>query len=126
MPMIGAKPEDFTRDVLTPHVFRGLDAATYFVAGPDDEPPEDVLDIMHEATSLRVYPVDGGNLWVVPFRDVADHAACFERKTRGWDHDHCDCCGETIDIGETLWSTEHQDYGWCVLCTECRNKTRTI
>ena len=124
--MIDTLLNEFSRDALTARRFSGMDAATYFVPDGEDEPPDDILEIMDESPSKRIYPTDGGNIWMVPFVAVRDHASHFERQAKAWDHVHCDFCEDTISIGDTFYTCDHPDHGCCVFCRECGNKTKTI
>ena len=113
---------DYTSDMLEEHVFAGADAATYFVPEESDEPPEHVRRILDRSPEKRIYPVDGGNEWWVPWDAVEGHEDLFGQEPGGWDHEHCSFCRSTIGVGEVYWTTDHPVGGCLMFCRECRAK----
>lgn len=119
------KLNDYTKDMLREYHFQGIDAATYFVQGDDDEPPSHIEEILNRASDRRVYPIDGGHLWMVPYRVVKGHETFFERKEKAWDHEHCDFCDKTVKIGEESWITGDRDKGMFLFCRQCHTKVKS-
>ena len=76
------KLNDYTKDMLREYISQGTDAATYFVQGDDDEPPAHIEEILNRASVRRVYPMDGGHLWMVPYGVVKGHEALFGKKEK--------------------------------------------
>ena len=107
------------------HIFSGIDAATYFVPGDDDEPPPHIEKIINRSSVSRVYPMQGGHLWMVPYAAVKGHEALFERKDEAWDHAHCDYCNESINIGDMCWKTTNQDMAEILFCNQCTEKIKS-
>ena len=112
----------FTRAMLEEYKFPGTDAAVVFV--PDGQtPPPEVQKVLECSGQRRWYPVSGGHDAKVPWHFSKGHESLFRREKKGWDHGHCDFCGETVSIGEMCWTADSGRGIW-IFCRPCYEKVR--
>lgn len=114
------KLHDFTKTMLEDYIFPGTDAAMVFVAD-DAAPPPVIKEVLARSRQQRWYPVTGGHQAKIPFHFVAGHEELFEREPKGWNHEHCDFCDASIDVGELCW-TAPSKHGVFVFCKACYEK----
>ena len=118
--------KNFTKNMLGEFIYSGDDAATYFVKGECEDPPPHIEKILSKSCSQRIYPVDGGHIWKVPYDTVKGDEKLFKKEVRGWDHEHCDFCGATIDIGDTCWLSGNTNSEIFIFCEKCYKKVKSI
>ncbi len=124
---MGIEPENYEKhiDSLTSNMFRQVycpkrDALTVFIP-KDQKPSDEVQKVLDEAGPQRWYPQEGGNLVKIPNIFDSYDASLFKIEKDGWNHEHCDKCGTTINSGDLCWAAESDDntYLFCDNC--CRN-----
>jgi hypothetical protein len=115
--------EGLTAEMFRKTVYPGTDALMVFVPEGKKPSPE-VQKILDEAGSQRWFPVEGGNTVKCPFVTDTYDESLFKLEKGGWDHEHCDTCGCTIDVGDSCWVTEEADE-FFLICDVCHQKLRT-
>ena len=118
--MPAAALSDFRTSSLHEYVFPGTDAAVVFVP-KDAQPPKEVQEVLDRSPQQRWYPVEGGGRAKIPFYCAQGREHLFEREQKGWDHEHCDFCNATVNIGDLCW-TAPSDGGVFIFCRECYEK----
>lgn len=100
-----------------------LDALVVFVPEGQDPPP-DVQQVLDEIGPQRWYPEEGGHVVRCPYVVHTFDEKLFKVEKGGWDHEHCDACSGTIDVGQSCWVAEaHEGYGY-LICDDCYQKMR--
>jgi hypothetical protein len=97
-----------------------MDALTIFI--PKGQKPSPVVQkYLDEAGPCRWFPQDGGHLIKFPdvFKSYDD--SLFKLEKNGWDHEHCDNCGNTISIDDECWEAESDENSYCLFCSKCYN-----
>jgi hypothetical protein len=95
-----------------------LDALEAFVpTGAEDD------EAVEKATALsglsRWYPVEGGHRVVVLYEGGEYDDARLSLVEGGWDHEHCERCGGTIEPMALCWATA--DGPSILLCAACHS-----
>jgi hypothetical protein len=96
-----------------------LDALSTFVP-ENQEPAPAVKEVLDRIGSSRWFPEPGGHRVLAPYEGGAYNATYFEVRERGWDHEHCKICGETVPSMMLCWVTESGPF--VVLCVACKEK----
>ncbi len=113
----------FTKAMLEKYEFPGTDAAVIFV--PEGQTPSsEVREVLELSGQQRWYPVPGGHRAKAPWHCSEGHESLFERKEKGWDHEHCDFCSSHVNIGELCWTTESGHGGYWLFCRGCYEKLK--
>ena len=100
-----------------------MDALVVFVPKGQKPPPE-VQRVLDEAGPQRWFPVDGGNVVKCPSVVDTYDERLFKLEKGGWDHEHCDSCGRTINVGEPCWAAEEADE-FFLICDVCHQELKT-
>jgi hypothetical protein len=121
LPVMG-KPslDQFRRADLEEYPFPGTDAAAVFVAEGTQLSPE-VAEVFRRSGQHRWCPAAGGHEVHIPFHFTKEQAHFFKRIERGWDHEHCDFCDASVNIGDRCW-TAPSGRGFWIFCGACRAK----
>src|SRR5262245_5424651 len=70
-----------------------------------------------EHLPCRLYPIPGGYLIKWLYEDSGLPSGDFAIEAGGWNHEHCDICNRTIDVGDTAWLTARGSlYHLCRYC----------
>ena len=114
------KEQDFLKalraDIFRKTIFAKMDALVVFIP-KGQEPSPEVKKVLDEAGPQRFYPQDGGNLVKCPYVVENFEKNIFMIEKDGWNHEHCDNCGTTIDAGETYWISETDEI--ILICNGC-------
>ena len=87
--------------------------------------PPAVMALVDRTLPYRVYPLDGGEYVVKwPYRGGVVPGREFRIEPGGWDHEHCDGCNRSINVGRTFWQTARGSVYW--LCPYCYRRTRQL
>ena len=120
-----SEPEKEPVDSLTRDMFRKvrcpiMDALTVFIP-KDQEPSPQIQKVLDEAGDQRWFPNEQGHL--VKIRNVFDtyDDNLFKLEKNGWNHEHCDKCGGTIDPEDECWYAEVDDR-FFLFCDTCYQK----
>jgi hypothetical protein len=106
-------------DMFKKTIFAKTDALVVFIP-KGKEPPPEVKKVLDEAGPQRFYPKDGGHLVKCPYIGESFDKTLFTIEKDGWDHEHCDNCGTTIDVGESYWVSETDEI--ILICDSCYQK----
>jgi hypothetical protein len=106
-------------DMFKKTIFAKADALVVFIP-EGKEPPPEVKKVLDESGPQRFYPKDGGNLVKCPAVVENFDKNLFTIEKGGWDHEHCDNCGTTIDVGESYWVSETDEI--IFICNGCYRK----
>jgi hypothetical protein len=117
-PLEGLTAEKF-RKAVCPET----DALVVFVPEGKNPPPE-VQRVLDEAGPQRWFPIEGGNLVKCPCVVDTYDESLFKLEKGGWDHEHCDSCGRTIDVGDSYWVAEDANE-FILICNVCHQRLRT-
>jgi hypothetical protein len=100
------------------HTFPGIDARMVFL--PIGSRPQGRLkEALDHAGQQRAYPVEGGHIIKVPSFHVEEFADLFDVERNGWDHEHCDFCNASINVGQQCWTTRDEYFKVaCEICYE--------
>ena len=84
--------------------YRGADALVAQI--PEGVPlPAAVRESLAKRSEVRIYPVLGGFIYKWPHYIGGQPPEGFAVEADGWDHQHCDACSRTINVGKTAWLT---------------------
>ncbi len=94
-----------------------MDALTIFIP-KNQKPSAEVQKVLDEAGASRWFPQDEGHLVQIPnvFDSYDDNL--FKLEIDGWDHEHCDKCGGTIEPDD-LCRVAEQDNRQYLFCENC-------
>jgi hypothetical protein len=86
--------------------------------------PGPVKAKIDESLPSRWYPVGDGYLvkWQHDRSGVTSED--FSVEAGGWDHEHCDACNRTVDVGDTVWVTVRGSF--YKLCPYCYRQVAQI
>jgi hypothetical protein len=112
----------FNKTMLEEYIFPGTDAAVRFVANDETVSPE-ITAVLKRSYQQRWFPVPGGHKVQIPYHFCKGSEDLFERQTKGWDHEHCTFCEESIGIGGLCW-TAPAEGGVHIFCKNCREKLK--
>jgi len=101
--------------------FAGQDALT--IRAPESGLPASV-QAQFGSLRFRVYPVEGGYTYKWPRIGAAAPPEGFEVEPGGWDHEHCDACNRTINVGGSAWLTTRGSF--YQLCPYCYRRVRKL
>jgi len=123
------EPEDFEEpiDSLTSSMFRQIrcpkmDALTIFIP-EGQEPPPEVEKMLDEVGLQRWFPEEKGNLVKCPNVLESYDEKLFTLEKDGWDHEHCDKCGGTIEPEELCWKADKGNSVF-LFCNRCYQKLK--
>lgn len=115
-PLKRLKKADLHRDR-----FPVIHALVAFVA--DGEHPRQAVQEQIEGRGRsRWYTTEGGHLVKMPYQGDPVPMEHFRVEPGGWDHEHCDGCGNRIEQGEQCWITDDADFE--MLCNVCYKKLK--
>lgn len=109
--------EGLTAEMFRKAVCPETDALVVFVPKGKSLPPE-VKSVLDEAGPQRWFPVEGGNIVKCPHVVDTYDESIFKLEKGGWDHEHCDSCGHTINNGDYCWIAEKAD-DFFLICDAC-------
>ncbi|HBC89117.1 MAG TPA: hypothetical protein DCZ94_19435 [Lentisphaeria bacterium] len=121
------KLSQFRKQDLEPYTFPGTDAAVMHVREKIPERELRKICGKFKNTQLRYYSTEEGWDVKIPWWNIAglDAAGQFERVKRGWDHEHCSFCNESVGIGENCFLHENEDKnGNYLFCQKCYAKIK--
>jgi hypothetical protein len=101
--------------------FPVIDALVAFVPG-NTRPTPPVQEQINARGQSRWYPAEGGHLVKMPYQGDPVPMEHFRVEAGGWDHEHCDQCGEHIRAREQCWVTSDADFA--VICDSCYRKMK--
>ena len=112
--------KDFFRglraDMFRKTIFVKADALVVFIP-EGQEPSPEVKKVLDEIGPQRFYPKEGGYLVKCPSVIASFDENLFTIEKDGWNHEHCDSCGTTIDVGESYWISETDEI--ILVCNGC-------
>jgi hypothetical protein len=113
--------KDLRVDIFQKETFQAMDALVIFIP-KGQERSDEVQRVLDEAGSRREFPQDNG--YIIRCPNVVDSfdKTLFEVEKGGWEHEHCDTCGRTIDVGDPYWISEDEVY---LICDSCYQKLQT-
>ncbi len=108
--------------------FPGMDALVAIIPKGEEIPPE----VKQAAGISRWFPLDGewnaagesGWKVVYPYHGQDYNPNLFTVLKKGWDHEHCDGCQATIDVGDSCWTARTED-DFFVVCDKCYGELKT-
>ena len=97
----------------------GADALVRFVRKDETLPP--AVKARVDAWGIsRWYPVKGGFMLKCPYQGQSFDPDHIQIEDGGWDHEHCDVCSATINVGVGCWITRRGRF--IVLCEKCHRR----
>ena len=90
--------------------------SAFVPAGSEKDPVID--ELQGRVGASRWSPVHGGHRGVIPFDDGPYDSSRFTIVAGGWDHEHCDSCGEHIPA-MTLCHVTEPGQPYVLLCASC-------
>jgi len=115
--------EGFKADMFRKTVCPEMDALVVFIP-KGREPSPEVKKVLDEAGPQRWFPKEGGNIVKCPHVVDTFDEGLFKIEKGGWDHEHCEACGATIDVGKSCWEAETDDE-FFLICEGCYQKLKT-
>ncbi|HEV2296791.1 MAG TPA: hypothetical protein VGR35_23315 [Tepidisphaeraceae bacterium] len=98
-----------------------IDALVAFVA-TGGKPAPAVQEQIDARGQSRWYPTAGGSFVKMPYQGDPVPMEHFRVEPGGWDHEHCDQCGERIEVQQECWITSDADFA--LICDSCYRKLR--
>jgi hypothetical protein len=121
MRMNSSKLADLTKAHFHPTRVPVIDALVAFVA-TDKKPAPAVQEQLDARGLCRWYPTEGGHFVKMPYQGDPVPVEHFRVEPGGWDHEHCDGCGDRIDVGAKCWVT--RDANFALICGPCHKKMK--
>ena len=114
--------EGFNADMFHKTVCPETDAPVVFIP-KDQEPSPEIKKVLDEAGPQRWFPKENGNIIKCPNVVNTFDESLFKLEKGGWDHEHCDACGNTINAGVTCWIAKKDDKLF-IICERCYKKLK--
>ena len=114
--------EGFNVDMFRKTVCPKTDALVVFIP-KDQEPSPEIKKVLDEAGPQRWFPKEDGNIVKCPNVVNTFDKTIFKLEKGGWDHEHCDACGNTIDAGMSCWIAKKDDELF-LICELCYKKLK--
>jgi len=96
-----------------------LDALSTFVPEGEEDAP-DLQAAINAKGFSRWFPVDGGQVVLIPYEGQEFDQERFKIEGGAWDHEHCKVCSADIEPMTPCWVTESGPY--VILCSPCHDK----